>query len=887
MTTLFRRLIRCCLRRADGELAEEIETHRQLTEHRLRASGMSPAEAAAESRRLMGNVALAREDARAVWIAPWLDGVWQDMAYALRMLRRAPAFAAAMILVLALGIGATVGVIGLVDALVFRSLPVAQPDRLVYFTQPSFSYPVFQEVRARGSHVFSSLAAWNMDSVNVAWSRELEPAEILTASGEFYSTLGVGATVGRTFGPGDDRIGGGRDGLVAVLSHAAWQRRFGGDASAVGRTIRIEQDTFTIVGVTPPGFFGVAPGLAPEITIPLTSTADAGSLGSTTSSWVHLLGRLRDSVTLAEANTALRSFWPAVLEATTNSGMPSARRAVYLGRTTELASGRAGFSRVRNQFVQPLWLLLGLAGLLLAIACASGANLLLARGVARHREIAVRLAVGAGRWRLVRQMLTEALVWTALAAAGGLLLAVWGAGTLVRLMSTSQEPIAVDVAPNWRILTFSITLTLVTSLLCSIIPALRATRLHAATGLKDAQISRSVLRRWSLGKSLVAAQVALTVLLVFGASLFVRSLGRVLSQDAGVERDSVLVLAVDAEAVGYDGERLAAFFDQLRQRLAGIPGIQSASLSFYPPISDEDGAWTQGIAVDGLPVPDEPGRSSVYFNAISPDYFRTIGMRLVRGRDFTASDMASAAAVAIVNESLARRFFPGQDPVGRRLTAGRNKNRRDLQIIAVVSDAKYQRLQEEPRSIVYLPWTQRPAENLFVEVRSAGSMALTAERVRREVRALDAAVPIRLETVSDRIRESLVTERVIALLATALGIAAIALACAALYGLLAYAVSRATPEIGLRVALGAQRAEVLRLIMRESLILAVIGIALGLGGSLALGRFARPLLFHVSPRDPLSLVTAGAVMLAVALLAAFLPARRAARVDPVVALRSE
>jgi predicted permease len=886
---MLRRLVEFVRRaQADREIAEEIETHRQMTERRLRESGLSAAQAAVESRRLMGNATLAREDARAARVAPWIDGVWQDVAYALRVLRRAPGFAAAMILVMALGIGATTGVFGLVDSLVLRSLPVHEPQRLVYFSRPSFSYPVLLEVRARSTQVLSEVAAWDMDRLNIAWSTQLEPTEVLMASGNFYSMLGVGTPIGRTFGPDDDQIGGGREGLVAVISHAAWQRRFNGDPSIIGRTVRIERNPFTIIGVTPQGFFGVAPGLAPEITIPLTSTANANRLRSTTSSWVHLLGRLRDDVTLGGANVALRTFWPAVLEATTNPGMPPERRAHYMASTTSIEPGHAGYSRVRNQFGEPLWLLLALVTLLLTVACASAANLLLARSVSRHREIAVRLAIGASRLRLVRQLLTESLVWTVLASAAGLTLALWGAGTLVAMMTTSQEQILLDVSMNWRIVAFTVGLAFVTACFCSVIPALGATRLDPGNSLKETgQISSPVLHRLPIGKSLVALQIALTVLLLFGASLFARSLTRVLGEDAGFDRQSVLVLATDPEAAGYEDERLATFYTQLHERLRDIPGVQSASLSVYPPISDEDGAWTQAIGVDGNPVPEAPGRSNVYFNAISPGYFQTVGMQLLQGRDFGKEETAASPGVAIVNEFLAKRYFPNQNALGRQITMGRNNNRRDLQIVGIVRNAKYQRLEEEPRSIAYLPYLQHPVKNLFAEVRVTGSTSAVADGIRREVRALDAVVPIRLETVTDRIRESLVTRRVLALLAMALGAAALVLACAGVYGVLAYAVSRKTRELGLRLALGAERTAVLRMVMTESVVLATLGIAPGLFGAIFLGRYAKDLLYQISPRDPVSLIAAAAIMLLVACLAGFIPARRAAGVDPVVALRCE
>ena len=888
MTTMLRRL-RYLLRQRqiDAEMAEELETHRLLAERRLIAGGASAADAAAASRRAMGNVALAREDARAAWIAPWLDGAWQDVAYAARMFRQAPAFSGAMVMVMGLGIGAATGVFALVDALILRSLPVPAADRLVYFSAPSFSYPIFSEVRARSADVFSSVAAWSVESLHVAWSAQLEPADVLTVSGNFYSTLGIQPARGRLFNDDDDQIGGGREGLVAVVSYSAWQRRFTADPAVLGRRVRIGPLPYTIVGITPPGFFGVTPGLAPEITIPLTSNQRPDRLKSGSSSWVHLLGRMRDGVTLAGANVALHRYWPQVLETTTSPAMPADRRAIFLGRRTSIESAHAGYSRVRNRFAEPLWLLSGLVGLLLLVACASAANLLLARGIGRRREIAVRLAIGAGRGRIVRQMLTESLLWTAAATAVGLLLAAWGAATLTALMTTRQQPIELSTGINPRVLMFSVVLALITSAVCSLVPALRATRIDAAASLKETgQISASLSGRWMFGRSLVASQVAVTVLLVAGAALFVRSLYGVLSQDAGFDRNSVLVLSTDVEAAGFEDDRAAAFYRSLLGRLKETPGVASVSLSMYPPISDGDGAWTQTIGVDGAVAPTAAGAATVYFNTVSPGFFRTTGMRLVRGRDVSDADNQSAPRVAIVNETLARRFFQGQDPLGRQISLGRDRNRQNLLIVGIAGDAKYQRLQEQPRAIAYLPWEQQRGGNMFVELRldRPGEMA---DAIGSEVRRLDGSVPLHIESVADRIRESLVTERVLATLASALGVAAVALACAGLYGLLAYAVSRQAREIGLRLALGAHRHRVLVNVLLQSVFTATAGIIAGIGAALALGRFARGLLFQVAPTDPVSIATAAAVMFVVACLAAVGPAWRAARVDPVVALRVE
>jgi putative ABC transport system permease protein len=866
----------------DRDLREELEAHRAMRQADLEARGFSESDASHASRRALGNITRAREDARGVWISPWLQSIRQDVGYALRVVRRSPAFAAAIVAVMSLGIGATTAVFSLLDGLVFKDLPVHRADRLVYLTNPAFTHGIFQEVGARGAHVFSSVAGWNLADTNVEWTAELEPAEVLIATGNFYGTLGITAVAGRTFGPEDDRPGGGAQGLVAVISYGCWQRRFGGEMSAIGRTIRIDRRPFTIVGVTPPSFTGVTPGLAPEITIPLTSFATP---------LLHILARLRDGLTIAEADAALQVFWPAVLEATTSAKEPPDRRARFLSRQTRLDSGRAGYSRIRNQFEEPLWMLLALVGLLMTVACASAANLLLARGVARRKEIAVRLAIGAGRPRLVRQMLTEAAVWTTLAAIVGVGFATQAGAALTRMMTTTDDLLVIDVTPNWRMAAFALALAFLTAAVCALVPAFNSTRLDPGSTLKGARTAvGGLFGRWSLSKTLVTAQVALTIVLLVGAALLIRSLQRILTQDAGFQRDRVLVLSTDPKAADYQAERLRRFYDGLIERLGALPGVETASLSWYPPITGQDGMWTQTIETDGTRI-TPTAATYVYFNAVSLGYFRTLGMRLVQGRDFGNDDSASAPRVVAVNESLARRFFAGRNPIGRRITLGLNKSRRDLEIVAVVSDAKYQRLQEEPRSVAYLPWPQlgemAAGVNLHAEVRTAGPAGAMAHQMRAEVRALDPRVPMRVESVDDRIRQSLVRERVTTFLAAGLGAAALALACAGLYGLLAYAVSRQSYEIGLRLALGAERSAVLWLVMRECLLLAAIGTVAGLGFSLALSRYVRSFLYQVSPTDSIALSAAALLMLAVAALAGSIPARRAARIDPMVALRHE
>ena len=892
---MIRRLITRIRLLVADDLREELELHRELTEREFRRAGLDADDAARAATRRLGNPTLAREDARAVWLAPWIESVWQDVRYAARTIRRHPGFALSVAVVMALGIGATTAVFSLVDALLLRDLPVVRPERLVYFRRPAFSYAMLTEVRARGTHIFSQLSGWNLEREHVQWGETLEPGDVLMATGDFHSTLGVHAAVGRTLTPEDDVIGGGSSGPVAVISDAVWQRRFGRDPSVVGRSVRIRQRTFTIVGVTPPGFTGVAPGLAAEITIPVRVLAEDPLLRGRTSASLHFIGRLQDGLDIQTANVALQAVWPAVLEAVTSPDEPPERRAVYLSRTTSLESARAGYSRVRNQFARPLWVLLALTALLLTVATASAANLLLARGAARGRELAVRIAIGAGRARVIRQLLTESIVWTALGAVGGVFVARWTSQALVAMMTTRDTAIALDAGPSLRVLLFTLCTALATAALAAILPALAATRGQILNqrffhGLARGHTVKKPLIQ-DLTPVVVSTQIALTVVLLFGAALFGRSLQRILAQDAGFERGRVVLAAPDAAAAGYRGARHTAFYAEFLERLRAIPGAESVSLSWYPPITGADGMWTRTVSIDRQPLQQQQSLDPIYFNAITPGYFRTMGIGLVGGRDFTTGDVPGAPRVAIVSASLARRLFPDGNVIGRFVSIGRHASRQNLEIVGVASDVKYQRLEEPVRAVAYLPSAQLPefsaGQNLVAQIRSSAPSSVVADGIMSVLRTMDRTVPVRIQTVDDRIRDSLVTERVIALLAAVLAGTALVLACAALYGLLAYAVSRQTSEIGLRIALGAPRAGMVWLVLRRSLVLAGFGIAAGAAASLGLARYTRTLLYGIAETDPAALAVTVSVILAVAVGAAIVPARRAARMDPLNALRTD
>jgi putative ABC transport system permease protein len=881
-------------RRRDEELDEEIRAHLAMAVRDRVERGESEDEAQYRARHEFGNVALVKEVTREMWGWRWLERIVQDVRYGVRLMAKSRAFTAMIVLSLALGIGAVSTVFALINAIELKTLPVSKPGDLVWLQSPSFSYPIFRQLRDRG-WMFDGLFAWQLRDLTVRWGEDPEPVRALLVTGDFYRTLGVTPIAGRPIAPEDDVAGAPRP--VAVLSHAAWVRRFAGDPGIVGRTVLVERMPFTIVGIAPPGFFGVAVGTAPEITIPLTTVPllraeNRDTLTMTGRAWLHIMGRLRPGVSRAQAEPAFQVIWHKTLEATTPLTETPARRARYLARATALMPGATGHSAVRNQFSEPLWLLFALVGLLLLVSCAAVANLLLARSSARQRELAVRLAIGASRGRLVRQLLVEGLVLSLLGAMAGLAVAVWSADVLVRSVSTAALPVALDVALDWRILAFTSAIACAVALVFTIAPVMASLRVDPGDVIKSggARLGGAAPRESRSARLLVAAQMAFSLLLLAGAALFLRSLGTLVAQDSGVDASNLFVVSAEPRP-GTDRE---VFYRDLLDRAAAVPGVTAASLSWVPPISDSLGSWTQSIGIDGAPPDRDVAHSApdaTFFNAVSPGYFDTVGTALVSGRDVRWTDTQTAPRVAIVNESLARAYFPGQSPIGHRITIGLAAARKDLEIVGVVRDAKYQRLQEPTRRIAYLPYLQLPefiaGNNLVAEVRLARSSASTIAAVHEIPRALGTTSPVLIEAMESRIRDSLVRERLIAFVATLLSIFSLVLCCGSLYGLMSQVVARRTNEIGIRVALGAPAASVVWMVVRDTLKVALAGAAAGLLLAASNTRVAQRFLYGVSSMDAGSLAAAAAVLLAMALMAGYLPARRAARVDPVVALRCE
>ncbi len=769
------------------------------------------------------------------------DVLKQDLTYAGRTLARTPVFAGTAVLALALGIGGMCAVFTLVDQVVLRQLPVPQPERLVYFDSPSFSYPVLREVQ-RQVPSLHGVFGWTIERLHVTFDADPEAVDVMQASGGIHDTLGIRPAAGRLLRPSDDA-----GEAVAVLSYSAWQQRFGGDAGVLGRTLLVEHVPVTIVGVTPKGFFGVAPGLAPELTLPVTLAErlrpdDAGILEEVSASWLHMMGRMKDGLTLAGADAALQATWPRVLEISTPMTAPAKDRERYLRRRTKLMEADTGFSRVRRQFEQPLWLLTALVALLLTIGCGTMANMMLSRTLARGHELSLRRAIGAGRGRLLRQMLTEGLLLTSAGAVLGVLFGVWGSQALVRLLSTTDSLITVDSTPTFWTLAAAGGLALTMGLVMTACTAMCALRAEAGDALRAAPrtAGASVAER-RMGALLVSVQVALSLTLVVGASVFALNLHRLLTAPIGLDRARVLLVQADALFAGHTEEKLPRYYESALERLVALPGIVSASYSRKPPVSSSVGSWWDPVGADDRPADSRGERT--YLNAVSEDYFTTTGMRVLAGRTFDRRDGPGAPPVVVVNGRLAERLFGTESPMGRRINIERDQQREYFEIVGVVDNAAYQYVHEDVRAIAYFPYRQAAGtienRNLFIELRTSGPPAAAIGAVREALRQQDARVPLQIETLEARIAESLVQERALALLATSLGGTALVLAAAALYGLMAYAATARTREFGVRVALGATPGAIGGLVLRDAARITVVGIAVGARAHADAGKVCR------------------------------------------------
>ena len=826
----------------------------------------------------------------------------QDLRYGLRMLAKNPGFTAVAVITLALGIGANTAIFQLLDAVRLRTLPVKNPQELVLVQladrtgwrgnqqsfYPALTNPLWEYLRDH-EQAFSGVLAWGSGGFSLAHGGEGRQARGLWVSGNLFQVLGVQPILGRVFAPADDHRGCGLPGVV--ISYALWQQEFGGDASVVGKKLTLNYHPVEVIGVTPASFYGLEIGHSFDIAVPICSQTALWSEGdwvdASTVWWLTVMGRLKPGWSLAQANTYLRAASPATFEATLREDYPAENVKDYLRFKLQATPAPGGVSWLRSQYGDPLWMLLGLAGLVLLIACANLANLLLARASAREREIAVRLALGAPRGRLIQQLLAESLMLASVGAAFGLMLASTLSQFLVAFLNTQGDPLFVDLNLDWRVLAYTATLAILTCVLFGLTPALRATCVDPGEAMKVGGRGMSEGRKGlGLRRSLVVAQVALSLVLLVGAVLFSRTLSNLLALDAGFRQDGILIAWLDLSRLRLPIGRRLPMNREILYRLRAIPGVDSAAESWIVPLSGssiDNDVWLDGS--------DSQERINSKFNWVSPGYFKTLGTPLVLGRDFDDRDTSTSTKVAIVNEAFALKLGLAGNPVGRRFRRQATPHEPELlfEIVGMVKDTKYRSLRQDFGPIVYLSTSQDQSPKPFdqILIHSGLPLAGITSQVKGALTEVSPDIGIDFRVFKTQIRDALLRERLIATLSGFFGVLAGLLTAIGLYGAVSYMVTRRTNEIGIRMALGAQQSDVLHMVLREALRLALIGIAIGLPCALGALRLVSSMLFGLKPDDPMTIGLATVVIIAVALAAGYWPARRATKVDPMVALRYE
>jgi predicted permease len=941
----FRSCLRAILQRSRAEREMDAELHFHIAAYAddLIGSGVPREEALRRAGIEFGGLERAKEECRDASGANFFETLSQDLRYGFRVFRKGPGFTAVAVLTLALGIGANTAIFSLIDAVMLRSIPVRDPQRLVVFrwearndpryhgyssygdcgrggggTGCSFSVPLFDRMREQAK-VFSGLAAFaGPTSFDVGGNGPATIGRGKLVSGDFFETLGIETMLGRPLGPEDDSVSAPP---VAVLSYAYWKSDFAADPSVVGRTLRLNGVPCSIVGVTSANFTSLAPGRTQDFFLPMRSVDHfhlgwlrAATMTDSQSWWIVVVGRLRDGISPQQAQAATTAIF-------SNEMIHGAKP---LSKEDDkpsivLLSAQQGLTGQRSNYSTLLYVLMSAVGFVLLIACANVAGLTLARSNARQREMAVRLALGGGRWRIGRQLMTESMMLSLAGGALGTLLAQWGVHALQSLFSSPDQPFPFVVAPDWRVFVFTLSASVFTGLLFGVAPALRGTRLDLTPALQgSASTSHAIAGRGvHLRGALVVAQVALSILVLVGAGLLVRTLQDLHAVDPGFDTRNVLIFEINPALLGYQDERIQNLYRELRERFTALPDVISASYASQALLSGS-------LSTTGLHLPGQPEKSNIDVDvlAVGPDFFSTLRIPLQDGRVFTAADFASAAATAaaekaareaasrapaphtspqappkaapapvIVNDAFVKQYFPKQNPIGLHLddalpeepdAAPRSPGH---QIVGVVKSTKYSGLHRDIKPAVYVPLTGGGAD---FELRTTIGTGALIPVIRNIVNAADSNLPVfDVHTQSERIENLIAQERTIARLSSFFGVAALLLACIGLYGLLAYEVTRRTREIGIRVALGAQQRNVVTLVLRQGIVLVVLGCAFGVGAGLGLTRYLRSLLFGVEPLDRLTFMSVVTLLFVVALVACYLPARRASRVDPMVALRHE
>jgi predicted permease len=897
-------------RQFDADLEEEMRLHRELREQEQIERGLSPKEAHYAAQRRFGNDLLLREESRDMWGWNSLETFLQDVRYGLRQLQRNSGFAVVAILTLALGIGANTAIFSLVDAVLLRMLPVHKPEQLFRLidvskegkTIDAFSYPTFRLIQENNQTLSGVIAFHPLGSVDFVVRGKGELAHAQAVSGSYFPTLGVKPILGRTITAVDEARGASH---VAMISYGYWTRRFNRNPSAVSAGIVLNGAPFTIIGVTPPEFFGLEPGQSVDVSIPLTSVdvvqpqfAAAGSpydvLTAPFRHWLHLMVRLKDGQTEAQALANLGPLYEQAMRQAAEglAGLPfdspGGRREFHESRI-ELESGSQGLAALREQFSKPLTFLMVVVGVLLLIACTNVANLLLARCNSRQREIALRLALGAGRARIFRQLLTESVLLAAAGGGFGAVVAFWGSKSLLKLMSHSTSAIQLDVHPDMRILAFTALVSLVAVIVFGLIPARRASKLDLSQAVKEgARAATAAPGRSRIGEGLVIPQIALSLLLTVCAGLLVRTLENLRNSYPGFREQSVLLFSIRPGMIGYKDTQVAQLYKRLLEQIERTPTVSAVTFSAFSPLAGWSG-FTDA-RVEGY-KPRQGENPAISVNFVGPNYFRTMGTAVLLGRDITEEDRAGSPKVAVINEAMARHFFGESNPIGRRFSIpGWVGDKSMLEIVGVVENAKFINLRDQVPPAACIPFFQSPDSFLAAnfEVRSNTNPTTLAASIRQMIQQADSRLPLfGVKTLDEQIDESLVQERTVAFLSSLFGLVALFLACVGLYGVMASLVVQRTHEIGIRMALGAERFRVLRLVLGRGMAIALIGVLAGIAAAAAITRFMGTLLFGVKPIDGQTILSASLAMMGVAILACYIPARRATRVDPMVALRHE
>jgi putative ABC transport system permease protein len=888
--------VRRFFRRAqwDAERARELDSYLAEAIDDNLARGMTPEQARTAARRKLGNPTLIREEIYTMNSVGWLETFWQDLRYGARLLRRNPTFAIVAVLTLALGTGANTAIFQLVDAIRLRSLPVERPEELaeVRIVQAPngrtgafmgryamLSYPLYRNIRET-QQAFTDIAAWGTTTMDLAQGGEVRPAQAIWVSGNFFPLLRVRPAAGRLIQPSDDVKG---CGAVAVLGHAFWQREYGADPGIAGRTILLDGRRFEIAGVVSPAFTGIDVGRTFDVAVPVcTEPMIRGARSGLEHGDVWFLAsvaRLKPGVTVEQASAQLAGVSKRILSETVSARYTAEDAKNYLEMVIGARPAMSGMSALRRTYGASLNILLGVTAVVLLIACANLANLLLARATAREREVAIRLAIGASRRRIVRQMLSESLLIAAIGAGAGLLVARWFGGSLVAFLSSSDNPLFVDLSLDWRVFAFTAAVAVSACVLFGLAPrtAPGASMKAGSRGSTDGR------ERFGVRRGLVVLQVALSLVLVVGALLLTRSLRNLTTMDPGFRQDGVMTIQLDLRKTNLPEEARPAAVRAIVERVRAIPGVRAAAQAFTTPVSGN--FWNQNVVVDGK-VQTEISN----FNAVGPGYFDALGIGFVAGRDFDTRDMPESPQVAIVSESFVRAYFGGRTPIGKsfQMENAIGEPRPFFEIVGVIRDTKYTDLREPFAPLVHLASTQRPpGPFLQVVARIDTAPAAFTAAATRAIGEVHPSITLQHQAVRTQVAQSLLQERLMATLSSVFAGLAVLIATIGLYGVMSYMVARRRIEIGVRMALGADAAAVIRMIVREAGLLLAAGLALGTVLALFATRSAAALLYDLKPSDPATIAVAVVALAAVTLLAGWIPARRASRLAPSVALRED